>query len=347
MKSFVKNTLKIILPAEFLNFLKKKKIRISTIVNLFQGYKYDFEQYYKFSDTNGSDTATKLIGEIIRKYHIIEKGLTMPYARLGFGKEIVISLCNNCELFLFKYGKEEEQLIHAIGVLLEYKNFHETKNFLLDAIINSSIQNIVKNTPEVIRSKQKEMTKSKYFSNSESPFALFSNSRISIRNFASDEVGLDKILYTLELARNTPSACNRQSWRTYIYTDKELIGRILHIQGGNRGFGHLTNKLILITGEIGVFYGQDERNQVLIDGGMYTMNVLYGLHYTKIGACVLNCSNSVEKDKQLRIACKIRKSEVFIAMISCGIPPESFMAAASKRYSVDKTNTIIDCEKVD
>ncbi len=57
----------------------------------------------------------------------------------------------------------------------------------------------------------------------------------------------------------------------------------------------------------------------------------------------MNCSTSPQKDKQLRSICRIKESEVFIAMVTCGIPPESFKVAVSKNwYNLEKTNTIVN-----
>ena len=105
----------------------------------------------------------------------------------------------------------------------------------------------------------------------------------------------------------------------YVFVNKKQIVKILEIQGGNRGFGHLTNKLIIIAAELGGFSGLSERNQAFVDGGIYAMNTLYALHYNQVAACIMNCSTSPEKDKQLRSLCKIKESEVFIAMVACGI----------------------------
>lgn len=337
-KNFIKLGFKIIMPQKIYSILKNKKLEY----NCFKEYKYDFQRYINYSDTKGSDTSIKLIGKIIREYHVIEKGLTMPQSRLGFGKELLISLCGACIDYITKYGTEDEQLKHALGVIFEYKHFHDIYKYSLDSEIVKLIEdlNIIGNC--LNRSPQIEITKKEFFSNASSPFLQFSNSRSSVRNFSNENVAQEILLDILELARNTPSACNRQAWRTYIYSNKEQIDKILEIQGGNRGFGHLTNKLIVISGELGLFCGISERNQVFIDGGMYAMNLLYALQYYQIAACILNCSNSIQKDKQLRDFSQIKESEVFIAMVACGIPPDLFMIAASKRYGIDKTNKILN-----
>ena len=330
----IKQIIKKFLPKKISLFIQKRRF----VQWVKQGFLYDYYRYMQFSDNIHSDSSTKLIGKIIREYHVIEKGLTMPERRLGFGKDRIISLCNICIRYIKMYKTDEPQLQHAISVLLEYKKLHETEHFLLDKEILDAIAKVESYNIHTGASQQLTFSKEEYFASINKDFVRFSNSRKSIRNFTSEPISQSQITHALELARNTPSACNRQSWRTYVYSDKKLIEQILEIQGGNRGFGHLANKLIIICGEVGMFFGQAERNEVFIDGGMYAMNLLYALHYNKIGACILNCSTSIEKDKTLRKFIPAKPSEVFIAMIVCGNVPETFSIPCSKRYNIDKTN---------
>jgi len=334
----IKKILKFILPNKILAF--SKKLHINRIMK--ESYYYDFKRYKQYSRSYGSNTSVKLAAEITALYHVIEKGLTMPEPRLGFGQEKIILLCESCFNFIEKYGIEEDQVHHAIQVILEYKNFHNNLKYQLNSSIENAINQLGNKISGFSPCAQKTMTKKEYFQNKMLDFSNFANSRASVRNFSTEIIPINKVIQALDLARNTPSACNRQTWRTYLLSDKKLIDKILEIQGGNRGFGHLTDKLIIIAGELGVFGSIAERNQVFIDGGMYAMNLLYSLHYNEIAACILNCSHTPEKDLKQRTICGIKKSEVFIAMVACGIPPNNFMITASKRYDLDKTNTIMN-----
>lgn len=320
-------------------FVKKRLYAYSIRHGLKSAYKNDLKRYSKYSDTYKSNSSPKLIGRIIRECHVIEKGLTMPDPRLGFGRELLISLSKNCIIYFKKYGNNE-QLSHALGVILEYELFHKQHSFELDKELLIYINEIRKNY-KVTPSEQRSMTKNNYFKNTDQNFIKFAQSRSSIRNYSPENISVEKIILALDLARNTPSACNRQCWRTYLFSNKEKMNEILKLQGGNRGFGHLANKIIVITSEIGAFTSAGERNAAFIDGGMYAMNLLYGLHFYKIAACILNCSFNVQKDSEMRMICSIKESEVFIAMILCGIPPDRFKIAASLRYPVDRTNTVL------
>lgn len=299
-------------------------------------YYYDLVRFYKYSATNGVKNKKQLTGQIIKTYHVIEKGLSMPNTRFGFGKDPLNSLISLCSSFKERFGESDEQYQHAIGVIIEYEEFHKLHNHELDIEILKKIDKLKNDLSiAVLPGKQVEVGSNDYFKDSASDFVLFSNSRHSVRNYSEEEVPLSLIKQSISLVRNTPSACNRQTVRAYVYSDKTQIDDILAVQGGTRGFGHLANKLIIVTAELGVFIGLNERNQGYIDGGMFAMNLLYALHNSKIAACILNCSILPSKDMKLRTLTGIKESEVFIAMISCGYVPENFKLATSRRNNID------------
>lgn len=333
----IKSIIKKILPKIVIENIQDYKFNKS-IKNAF---KYDANSYIESCDKPKSFNETTLIGRIIKQYHVIEKGLTMPNRRLGFGYNIIIDLSNNCVEYVKKYNSSNCQLIHAIGVLSEYKKLHNDNNFILEAEVEDKL-NSIENLKINSVTKQATSTKEEYFSKINSDFQTFSNSRKSVRHFSEKPISIDQINNALQLATNTPSACNRQAWRTYLYTNKEKINNILELQGGNRGFGHLSDKLIIITAEVGLFYGIEERNQAFIDGGIYAMNLLYSLHYNKVGACILNCAFTPDKDEKMRVITDVKSSEVFIAMIVCGNLPDEFLYPLSKRYVTNITHCNID-----
>lgn len=330
-----------VLPSGVYVFLEDNWRKYKLKTEIIKSYKYDMHRYLRYSDTGSDLSSQNLLGKIIKDYHVIEKGLTMPETRLGFGKDKLIGLINHCIDFIDKYGNSEEQVIHAVGVILEYEEFHERHNFSLSNDIVNAIQKIKAISSSIIVAQQRDTNPTAYFEDADSTFNKFALSRSSIRNYSNESVPTDRVIQALELAKTAPSACNRQCWRTYVFENKETIRAILDVQGGTRGFGHLADKLIVITSEIGVFSNGGERNQAFIDGGIYAMNLLYSLHHYKIAACILNCSNSITKDVTLRKLCGIKDSEVFIAMISCGMAPPHFKIAVSKRHNIDKTNIII------
>ncbi|WP_165021100.1 nitroreductase family protein [Dysgonomonas sp. ZJ279] len=311
--------------------------KLRKLLNTYRAKKaflYDHRRYKDHSATTGYNTEEKLRARIMMVYHIAEKGLTMPIPRLGFGQENIFTICRYCEEYFTKYNRTNHQVLHAVAVLQEYLRFHERNNYELDkALVDriGTIKGMVKDV-EIMDGKQIMITSEEYFKEVKSDFKAFSNSRKSVRSYSESEIPIELINSSIEMANNTPSACNRQTARVHVYTKKEDMQKILGEQNGNRGFGHLADKIIVVTAELGVFSQAMERNQAYIDGGMYLMNLLYTLHYNKIAVCTLNCSHTPTRDKVMRNLCKIKESEVFIAILACGMMPEEASIALSPRY---------------
>lgn len=303
-------------------------------IGVFWVYLKEFFKYSKYSSVTNVNSPTKLISKIIADYHVIEKGLTMPETRLGFGYDRLKSLISLINQFLDKYDKNDDQIIAAIGVIKEYKIFHLNKGFKLDDEILDKINLLEKRCANVAPTVQRRINNREYFKSSSSSFSDFATSRYSIRNFdVNNPVEIETISKAVDLANSAPSSCNRQTTRVHVFKEKEIIKEILAIQGGNRGFGHLTDKLLIVTSNLECWHGVSEVKGPYVDGGIFAMNLLHSLHFYKTAACPLNCNLSPSKEKALRAICEIPAEEVFVVMIVVGNIPAELEVPASNRYS--------------
>jgi hypothetical protein len=171
----------------------------------------------------GMNTSTKLISRIVKEYHIIEKGLTMPESRLGFGKVVLFKLIDNCLTFISRYGKDHPKLNHAVSVILEYEQSHADRGFVLHPDTRDKIEELKIKATGITPSIQKNITRNDYFAHVSDAFPQFARSRSSVRNYADADVPIELISASVDIARSTPSVCNRQTWRTYVITRKEKI----------------------------------------------------------------------------------------------------------------------------
>jgi nitroreductase len=317
----------------------------SRLINV---YFYDINRYFKLSDYYFNDNENRCMMRIIHRYHPIEKGLTMSEMRPGFGVENINLLLKDCVLFREKYLIEAskyksasfQHYYQALGILQEYLEVHNKLNYELDYKLVEDIKCLITDSNNTPKIKQINTTSEKYFEHSNAPFPLFAKSRYSLRNFKGS-VSIDNIIKAIDIAQKTPSACNRQPARVHIIDNENLKNRILELQGGNRGFGHQVDKLIIITSELVGYRDISERNNVYVDGGMFAMSLLYSLHSYKIGSCPLNWCASTENDIQLRKLVSFPNSQTVILMIACGAVPENFKLAYSLRSSVESINSII------
>ena len=87
-------------------------------------FRYDRAQFMANAGALHLDRKAAACAEIVMGYHVIEKGLTMPRRRLGFGKGAVVHLVNLISSFEKRFGRDDPQVRHAVGVLRAYRELH-------------------------------------------------------------------------------------------------------------------------------------------------------------------------------------------------------------------------------
>lgn len=307
-----------------------------------QFFKHDILRYNTHSGLWGGKRKEHLLGRISLRAHVVEKGLTMPNMRLGFGKDNLLDLIRLCIVYSSQYGNDNEILCKAVGVVREYNDVHVAEQYTLEQDVQEQINHLLNCMPGIDATQQCVYTSEAYYQHSQASFDLFSQSRHSLRHFSTTaEVSVDEVVKAIELAQNAPSSCNRQSSRVHVVAERPLIEAVLALQNGNRGFGHLVSKLLVLTVDLSCYNGINERNLCYIDSGIYAMNLLYALHYQQIGACTLNWCDSPEDDAKLRSLLDIPTSETITLFIACGkAPEETFKVASSPRVEAKNVITI-------
>lgn len=330
----IKNTLKKILPQKFI--LVYKVLLVTYSIGL--DYMYDFLRYIKYSASLLKNDQSSLKSFIIREYHAIEKGLALPDPRPGFGKKRILELINKVEFYIQTYSIDLV-VQNTISALIEYLHFNQQKNYE-DELINKRINSLLTNKNLDNKNKRggtKIIFKKDIIDSIDFNFGKFVRTRYSIRDFSSVPINNNDILDAIEIARFTPSACNRQPWNVHFIPkeNSEFIKIVLSLQNGNKGFTESISSLLIITGRISSFF-INERNQVYIDCGMFAMSLVYALHSKGIGTCCLNTSFNYKKDKNFRKKLNLNKDEIPIMLIAIGGLKDKFKVAYSDRFTLEK-----------
>lgn len=330
------NTLKSVLSPRLYGFVRSLfNPRPST--GLWPYFKYDLGRFEAYSGVSNKNVREALLSRVIISYHVIEKGLTMPNRRFLFGRKMILQLIHLVDEFESKFG-HDEQVNHGSGVIRAYWEMHDVAGQNLaseDSAFWEEIKEFINRHKDVPVAYQAHMTKNEFYRHKNSLFPEFAWSRHTLRHYSSRDLTIDKLRQAIDLARTTPTACNRQHCRVYCVANKDTIGKVLSLQDGNRGFGHLANKLLVVVADLEDIPSLRERNDIYICGGMFLMNLCYALFYSEIAHCVLNWSRSPEEDLAVRKIIKIKPSETIIAILTCGETPEEFDVASSPRKDLD------------
>lgn len=272
----------------------------------------------------------KLSTDLAIRTHAIEKGMSIGSVKVGFGKPKVELLLRDLQRYL-SLGGSKDFVTKSCSVIDKYIAFNEGLGADMAAIkdkfmifCNNNDVNLIDKGGIYLFDKESTEAKLK------SSFDIFSQSRFSVRDFGTDKISLDHIERALYMTEKTPSACNRQSWRIYVYADKALREKIFSLQGGCNGFWQDMQYAILICGDIRG-YNINELSQVYVDGGIYAMNLLYALHFEGVASIPLTMGHKQKKIKEIKQEMDIPDNEVPILLIGVGSYKDTYKVAVSER----------------
>ena len=236
----------------------------------------------------GADNYNRLEYTIKVQTHGIEKGLSFRTPKEAFGVVKIMALIDNLKTYIQNPNFNKESVNETLNVLNTYINKFKG-NPKIEPIVKEYNMLIAKfgaintccvGTMTVNRKDVEEAIDIDYLK--------FIKARHSYRYFTKN-ASIEQIKQALEIARYTPTACNRQPQNVHIYQGKEME-EVLTIQHGALGFIDEMSYCILVTSDMRA-YSHHENNQAYVDGGLYAMNLLNALHSTGLGTIPLTCGH--------------------------------------------------------
>jgi len=312
---------------------------------LFKNYYQDYLLYRKHSTVFKYNNLNKIESRLILDYHSIEKGMLYYNTKPRFAKERIINLITYITENDLISIHDKSQIKITYKIMCKYYEMHKDLNVSIEDYfpVNTykELKKKLNNNYDKTFQGVVDLTKNKYYQNINNNFYDFSKSRKSIRDFTGELINVNHIKKAVELARNAPSVCNRQSSKVYLIKDKVKIQETLKIQGGFTGYTENVVQLLILTVDRNYFYSVGERNQMFIDGGVFLMNLLYSLHYYKIANCPAHWGKTMTEEKDLNKIITIPENEKIICFIPIGIVKDNFRVTLSKRREIEEIFKLI------
>lgn len=305
-----------------------------------------FSVYHNMHWASDNKSPLQLTSELLFQYHKLEKGLVMTGERRFFGEEpakAVLYLLDRWHLS--GMSLDDPIYLGAIETLHAYKNRLESDSLDKNDAILSKLQLFLKNypnrTPAFMTPRPLSSLNGEDYNNFQF-FEQLVSVRRSVRSFSSKCVPTEKIKSAIRLAQFSPSACNRQPCRVYLINDINMKNRLLALQNGNRGFGHLIPTLAVITADSRAFFDASERHEPYVDGGLFSMSFMYALSSQGIATCCLNWCVSPKLDKSMRALLPLTDGELVVMLMAIGYPESDTLVPRSVRKSIN--HIIIEVE---
>lgn len=271
--------------------------------------------------------------------HQLEKAQTYSNPKRGYGMDKVIDLLKSIDIYINKYGYDS-MIYTSIGVLKSHmENAYSYKN----ASITEAFMRIMANVPEQDQlQKERGGTIVKNLSKLSRNEDLyeFLDSRRSCRQYSDLAISPEEINTAVKYAMTAPSACNRQCVRLHYYDNPKLIKDIVYAQKSDINWCLNAKGLIIITANMSSFRDYFERNQRLFDAGLFSMNLVLGLHNQGIGSCFKMAQKSLSIDKETKKIAQIPYNEDICVLLLVGkYPDKDIVFAKSSRLDVNEIIT--------
>ncbi|MGD9874777.1 MAG: nitroreductase family protein [Kiritimatiellia bacterium] len=301
----------------------------------------DARSYLKYSATVGDPCSNEelLEARIAATYHVLEKGLSFRDTRPGFGGQVAENLIALLKAYNGQFcGKPCAAFEEGLSALARYIEFNEAHGVPVETLR----KDLAALRENVTPGGTLKMSRDEYFKGAASDFAAFCRSRRSVRHFTDEPVDMAAVARAVEMAQTAPSVCNRQAVRVYAVTPADKVRRLMELQRGTRGFTEQINRAIVLTYSIRAFSGISERYQGYTDGGIFAMNLLYALHYMRIGSCPLIWASGRHAEREIRQMLNIPVHEHIFMIMALGNVPEKFEVAEAKRFPLERIFRMVD-----
>lgn len=254
--------------------------------------------------------------KLLIEAHIVEKGLSHNQIKPGFGRKNIISIVkhlseiektlgSDCN-YEIEYATHLIEAYHMTNVRLGYDDSDFVPEKYMRETPNTECEfGVKKYNPLNVFSQVKNMN-----------FFDFANSRSSCRIYdcKCKPINKDLLISCAKLAQTAPSACNRQANKIYVVTDPAKFDAIEKIQRGCKGFGTNASAFVFITSDINLYQISEERLPVF-DSGIFTMNMVYAMHYYGLFSCVLNASFHGSDNITLKTMLQVPDNEMITGLI--------------------------------
>lgn len=332
----LKSIVKEIFGDRLIKLFGRTKRNLINLILLVKNTYEDGKLFYKHSMVFRQNTFNKLESRIILHYHGLEKGFLHGKFKYRFGENRVKELIVLLKKEEVIKNKEKTQVAAAYLSMCKYYEKHKKDGVDISDFFSNEIYYYFQNLSTLDLEIVKPHTVESFFEFHNSNFLDFSKSRGSVRSFSGEKIPIETINKVIELAKTAPSVCNRQPNKIYYIDNKSKIEKIFEIQKGLKGYSDEIVQLLVLVSDRNYFYSVGERNQLYIDGGIFLMNLLYALHFYKIGACPAHWGLNKDEDKKIKVELNIKDSEKVICLIPIGIPKSNFLTTLSLRRNYDE-----------
>jgi hypothetical protein len=199
LKAFAKS----VIPEKILQVLVRAKKRLTYRMDLKRAYMGDMKRYLKYAHTMAKDEKIDdletIEARLFIEFHSLEKGLSLPNTRAGFGKQKVKKLIGLLQRYKERgFPQNRAAYLGAVGALREYVAFSEDKGIDVGEF-REFVKDLLNDSTGDSQGGTLQITREEMFNSMNSSFDVLSAKRHSIRDFSDVPVDEDLLMKAVSM----------------------------------------------------------------------------------------------------------------------------------------------------
>lgn len=274
---------------------------------------------------------------IIRSVHRIEKGLSMRDRRSVFAESYIRDVVGDL-VTAWDQHPDDEQLRWAVDVLSEYFDVVDRTEIIAEA--ESEFEEFLSGI-EYSPDGRVPFPRRELDGTPVSPEAMkeLAVQRTSTRWFRDRQVPREEVDEALEVAMQSPSACNRQSYEYRLYDERELIDEISSLAIGASGYKDNIPCLAVIVGKQRAYFNDRDKHVIYIDASLSAMAFQFALETRGLASCCINWPAIPENERKMESLLELDADESVVMLMAIGYPDPDGMIPYSEKKSVESVRS--------
>jgi len=166
--------------------------------------------------------------------------------------------------------------------------------------------------------------------------------RRSIRSFDERPVPRALVEDAVRIARQAPSACNRQPFRFVIVDGADQVAPVLSLALGATGFSRTPPALAVVVADWSAYVDGRDRHTPYVDASLASMLLMLGAESVGLSTCPVNWPEVRRRDLAMREAIGLARWEKPVLLIAIGYATDDGLVPASAKKSIDALIERID-----
>jgi nitroreductase len=140
----------------------------------------------------------------------------------------------------------------------------------------------------------------------------------------------------IEVAAQSPSACNRQPFEFRVIDDPELVRAVSVIPMGTAGYADNIPVFVVLVGQQRNYFDERDRHLIYIDGSLAAMGFVYALEAQGLSSCCINWPDVEDRERKMAALLKLEADERPVMCLAVGHPDPAGLVAYSQKKPVDQ-----------